>query len=74
MTEHLSGREVFTKALGFFSRNRLVLLFLVLIAAQLLTWRAVVSVEDEVDSVRRAVTRYSCGSSKADACHVIVER
>jgi hypothetical protein len=72
MADYLSKREVLTRTLDFLSRNRLALLFLVLIGSQLLTWRAVVTVEDQVDNVRRAVTQYSCGSKGDSPCRVVI--
>jgi hypothetical protein len=52
-------------------RNRLALLFVALITSQLLTWRAVVAVEDRVDDVRIAVRSVACGTY-GDPCRVIV--
>jgi hypothetical protein len=75
MSDYLTGRQVFVSILSFVSRNRLPLLFLIFIVAQLLTWRAIVAVEDQVDNVRRAVTQYSCGSKGDNPCRVtIVDR
>jgi len=72
MDEHLTGRAFVARSLQFLSKNRLVLLFLILIGAQLLTWRAVVAVEDQVDSVWRAVYRTSCGSKDDAPCRVMI--
>lgn len=72
MAEYLSGRAILTKSLNFLSTNRMILLFMTLIGAQLLTWRAVVAVEDQVDSVWRAVYRTSCGVKDDVPCRVVI--
>lgn len=58
----------------FVIRNKLLLLFLALVAAQLLTWRAVVSLGESVDSVRWAIVRNACGGTGAydSPCRVSV--
>jgi hypothetical protein len=60
--------------MDFIVRNRLTILFGILIVLEALTWRSVVSVEEEVASVWRLVNRAACGGSRPtdDPCRVII--
>jgi hypothetical protein len=54
------------KTIEFLRRNALILLFGCLIVSQILTWRAIVAIGENVD-------HYICGN-RSLPCHVIVDR
>jgi hypothetical protein len=59
------------KAWDAIVRNKLALLFATLIVSQVMTWRAVVAVEDALSYVQSTVKATSCGGYN-DPCRVIV--
>lgn len=56
----------------FVSQNKLLLLFLALILLQFLSWQATLQVAWEIDLLRSAYYRYSCGAEKDAPCRVII--
>jgi hypothetical protein len=70
--ESAAGGLSMTKVWGLVAANKLVILFLALIVTQILTWRAVVDVWDEVDNVKRAVRNTACGDT-SNPCQVVIK-
>ncbi|MCK1316934.1 MULTISPECIES: hypothetical protein [unclassified Bradyrhizobium] len=55
------------------ARNKVALLLTGIIALQILTWRAVLKVEEHTDDIRFSVTRKSPCGEKYAPCHVVVD-
>lgn len=64
------------KTVAFFDRNKVLLLFLVLILGQFLTWHAIVSAVDELKAIEYAVQQPPCGGSEPwnHPCHVVIDK
>ena len=62
--------------IGYFERNKVFLLFLAIIVSQLLTWRAVVGVQQEVVNLEYVVGQPACGGSDLGnrPCHVVIDK
>jgi hypothetical protein len=64
------------RLLSWIAQNLLSILVLILIVLQFLTWRAIVSVREEVDDTRRAVIQTACGTEaygqKLSPCEVVI--
>jgi hypothetical protein len=64
--------------IAFFSRHRVFLLFLAIVISQLLTWRAVVDVHNEIISLGYIMIQQRCGSDSSEfgnhPCHVVIDK
>jgi hypothetical protein len=64
--------------IAFLSRHRVFMLFLAFIICQLLTWRAVVAVHDEMVSLGYVLIQQACGSNTSEGgnrpCHVVIDK
>jgi len=62
--------------IAFIDRNRVFLIFLALVIAQLGTWRAVISLRQAIESLEFTVEQQACGGSQQSShpCRVVIEK
>jgi hypothetical protein len=64
--------------IAFLNRHKVFLLFLAIVVSQLLTWRAVVAVHDDMASWEYIMLQKTCGGDPAETgnhpCHVVVDK
>jgi hypothetical protein len=63
---------------AFLNRHRVFLLFLAIVICQLLTWRAVVAVHEDMASWEYIMLQKTCGGDPSETgnhpCHVVVDK
>jgi hypothetical protein len=64
--------------IAFLNRHKVFLLFLAFVASQLLTWRAVVAVRQDIVSLGYIMLQKTCGGDPSEIgnhpCHVVIDK
>jgi hypothetical protein len=63
---------------AFFNRHRVFLLFLALVAGQLLTWRAIINLHKSIETLGFVMLQKTCGGDPSEIgnypCHVVIDK